>query len=176
MSITSWSSCCWWLYTYMPHSTLKSLWNTTSYPSSTTCNNFPLKYICFLVWSRHLEKLKNRINMSRNYLRYFKTCLMALILSFSKTLSRLLMLCVCVVEWFKPCEDSSHCSLWEKSSGNFQQSDSSTKTKNLAPIFCSEIEIKPYHMIKNCFRYFWTCLPIFLFSGGDWELQGLSVF
>ena len=98
----------------------------------------PLKYtlICwsFLVWSRHLEKLKNRINMSRNYLRYFKSCLMALILSLSKTFSRLLMLCVCAVEWLKQCEDSSHCSLWEKSSGNFKQSDSSTKTKNLAPI------------------------------------------
>ena len=98
----------------------------------------PLKYtlICwsFLVWSRHLEKLKNPINMSGNYLRYFKTCLMALILSLSKTFSRLLMLCVCTVEWLKQCEDSSHCSLWEKSSGNFKQSDSSTKTKNLAPI------------------------------------------
>ena len=90
--------------------------------------------------------------MSRNYMRYFKTCLMALILSLSKFYPRLLMLSVGAMDCVKLCEESSHCSLWTYSSHSFEQSDSSTENKNSLPIQCSKVYIKPYSMMKKSFN------------------------
>ena len=109
--------------------------------------------------------------MTRNYVGYFKTCLLALILSLSKIYPRLLILSVVQSENLNICDECSHCSLWRHSSQIFSLSDSTTYNKNRSPIQCCNVENKPYTMIKNCYGYFWTCLSIFLFSGGDWKLQ-----
>ena len=109
--------------------------------------------------------------MTRNYVGYFKTCLLALILCLSKMYPWLLILSVVESENLNLCDECSHCSLCGHSSQIFSLSDSTTYNKNASPIQCSNVEKKPYTMIKNCYGYFWTCLSIFLFSGGDWKLQ-----
>ena len=81
------------------------------------------------VSSGHLAKLKNRINMTRNYVGYFKTCLMALILSLSKIYPRLLILSVVEFENLNLCDECSHCSLWGHSLQIFSLSHSTTYNK-----------------------------------------------
>ena len=109
--------------------------------------------------------------MTRNYVGYFKTCLLALILSLSKMYPRLLIVSVVESEYLNLCDEWFHYSLWGHSSHIFSLSDSTTYNKNVSPIQCCNVENKPYTMIKNCYGYFWTCLSNFLFSGGDWKLQ-----
>ena len=96
---------------------------------------------------------------------------MALILCLSKIYPRLLILSVVESENLNLCDECSHCSLWGHSSQIFSLSDSTTYNKNASPIQCSNIENKPYTMVKNSFKSFSTCLSNFLFSGGDWKLQ-----
>ena len=93
--------------------------------------------------------------MTRNYIGYFKTCLLALILCLSKIYPRLLMLSVVESENLNLCDECYHCSLWGLSSQIFSLSDSTTYNKNASPIKnCSNIENKPYTMVKNTFKSF----------------------
>ena len=87
--------------------------------------------------------------MTRNYVGYFKTCLLALILCLSKIYPRLLILSVAESENLNLCDECSHCSLWGLSSQIFSLSDSTTYNKNASPIQCSNVENKPYTMVKT---------------------------
>ena len=84
--------------------------------------------------------------MTRNYVGYFKTCLLALILCLRKIYPRLFMFSVVESEYLNLCDECSHCSLWGHSSQIFSHSDSTTYNKNPSPIHCSNIENKPYNM------------------------------
>ena len=67
--------------------------------------------------------------MTRNYVGYFKTCLLAVNLCLSKLYPRLLIVSVDESENLNLCDEYSHCSLWGHSSQIFSDLDSTTYNK-----------------------------------------------